>query len=134
MQGKLEKYEELVRETIDLDSSLHDIVLLPSLDNELQSCRDEMQDALNAMDDEHDRVGRDLGVDIDKKLHLEKHAVYKYSFRITKAVRGRVSFDHNANHAGSGSITRQERLYRAVNPEIRDNLHHQNAQSSTGAI
>jgi hypothetical protein len=25
-------------------------------------------------------------VDIDKKLHLENHQVYHYSFRITKAV------------------------------------------------
>jgi hypothetical protein len=25
-------------------------------------------------------------VDIEKKLHLENHQVYKYSFRITKAV------------------------------------------------
>jgi hypothetical protein len=38
------------------------------------------------MDDEHRKVGEDLGVDIDKKLHLENHQVYHYSFRITKAV------------------------------------------------
>lgn len=31
-------------------------------------------------------MARDLGVEKDKKLHLENHQVYHYSFRITKAV------------------------------------------------
>lgn len=84
--NKLEKYSEMVENTIDLDElQSHNFVLLPTLDNELQRFRDELIDVRDQLDAEHRRVGRDLDIDIDKKLHLENHQVYKYSFRITKA-------------------------------------------------
>ena len=83
---KLQKYQEMVEETIDLNSDPHQWVLLPSLDNDLQRLRDELNDITVELDAEHKRVGKDLGVELDKKLHLENHQVYKYSFRITKAV------------------------------------------------
>ncbi|KAK4686325.1 DNA mismatch repair protein MSH2, partial [Tremellales sp. Uapishka_1] len=86
---KLENYKEMVESTIDLDElSHHNYVLLPTLDNELQVARDELERVRNGLDDEHERVGAELGIDIEKKLHLENHQVYKYSFRITKAEAG----------------------------------------------
>lgn len=86
---KLQKYQEMVEETIDLHSDPHSWVLLPSLDNDLQRLRDELNEVTVQLDAEHKRVGKDLGVELDKKLHLENHQVYKYSFRITKAVSRR---------------------------------------------
>lgn len=83
---QLAKYQDLVEETIDLESNPHDYVLLPTLDNRLQEFRDEIQATVDEMDKEHRRVGKDLGIEIDKKVHLENHPVYKYSLRITKAV------------------------------------------------
>lgn len=89
---KLQTYTDMVEETIDLDAmNRHDIILKPELDTELQRLRDELLDVKDGLDAEHVRVAEDLGVDIDKKLHLEKHQVYNYSFRITKAVRRRHS-------------------------------------------
>lgn len=86
---KLEKYSEMVENTIDLNElQSHNFVLLPSLDNELQRFRDELIDVRDQLDSEHRRVGRDLDLDIDKKLHLENHNVYNYSLRITKAEAG----------------------------------------------
>lgn len=77
----------MVEDTIDLDElANHNYVILPTIDEDLQRHRDELLDVRDQLDDEHRRVGNDLGLDIDKKLHLENHQVYKYSFRITKAV------------------------------------------------
>jgi DNA mismatch repair protein MSH2 len=80
-------YQEMVEETIDLEElSRHNYMLLPTLDSELQRFKDDLIMTRDELDEEHRRVGSDLGVDIEKKLHLENHQVYKYSFRITKAV------------------------------------------------
>lgn len=38
------------------------------------------------MDAEHARVGRELGLELDKKLRLENDATYGYCFRLTKNV------------------------------------------------
>lgn len=38
------------------------------------------------MDAEHRDVGRDLNIELDKKLHLENSQVYGYCFRLTKNV------------------------------------------------
>lgn len=85
----LDKYAEMVENTIDLDElQNHNFVLLPTLDNELQRYRDDLIGVRDQLDAEHKRVGKALGLDLDKKLHLENHQVYKYSFRITKAEAG----------------------------------------------
>jgi DNA mismatch repair protein MSH2 len=86
---QLEKYTEMVENTIDLaELENHNYVLMPSLDDELQRFRDELIDVRDQLDAEHRRVGRDLGLDIEKKLHLENHQVYRYSLRVTKAEAG----------------------------------------------
>lgn len=87
-QGNLlENYTKMVEETVDLDALQgHNYVLRPTLDNQLGEIKDRLIDIRNQLDDEHYRVGKDLGVDTEKKLHLENHQVYRYSFRITKAV------------------------------------------------
>lgn len=86
---KLDKFSEMVENTIDLDElSNHNFTLQPSLDAELQRLRDDLIDVRDQLDAEHRRVGAELDIDIDKKLHLENHQVYRYSFRITKAEAG----------------------------------------------
>lgn len=77
----------MVQETIDLRGlNRHEYALLPSLDSELQRIEDELLATRDQLDAEHERVAKDLNVEMDKKLHLENHQVHKYSFRITKAV------------------------------------------------
>ena len=84
----LQAYCLMVEETIDLDElQNHNFVLRADMNTELQRCRDSLIGVRDQLDEEHRRVGEDLGVDIEKKLHLENHQVYNYSFRITKAVR-----------------------------------------------
>jgi DNA mismatch repair protein MSH2 len=38
------------------------------------------------LDEEHRDVGRDLDIELDKKLHLENSQAYGYCFRLTKNV------------------------------------------------
>ncbi|WVN89665.1 uncharacterized protein L203_104895 [Cryptococcus depauperatus CBS 7841] len=86
---KLQNYSSMVEDTIDLDElANHNFVILPSIDEELQRYRNELLEVRDQLDEEHRRVGANLGIDIHKKLHLENHQVYKYSFRITKAEAG----------------------------------------------
>lgn len=86
----LDAYTQLVEDTVDLNDIHHGhMVLKPTLDNNLEEIQEELVHIRDQLDDEHDRVARDLGVEKDKKLHLENHQVYHYSFRITKAVSSR---------------------------------------------
>ncbi|WWC92204.1 uncharacterized protein L201_007158 [Kwoniella dendrophila CBS 6074] len=85
----LENYTQMVEDTIDLDElANHNFVLLPSFDDNLQQYKSELLDIRDQLDEEHKKIGRELGLDIEKKLHLENHQVYKYSFRVTKAEVG----------------------------------------------
>ncbi|KAL7422721.1 MSH2 protein [Cryptotrichosporon argae] len=86
---QLDKYLQLVEDTIDLDElANHNFVLRASYDNQLENIKAKLIATRDELDEEHRRVGQDLGLDIDKKLHLENHQVYKYSLRITKAEAG----------------------------------------------
>lgn len=86
-EERLKPYCHMVEETVDLDEiNSHNFVLLPTLDNELGRRRDDLMGIRDQLDVEHRRMGAELGVDIEKKLHLENHQVHGYSFRITKAV------------------------------------------------
>jgi DNA mismatch repair ATPase MutS len=40
----------------------------------------------DGLDEEHQKTGKDLGLELDKKLHLENNQVYGYCFRLTKNV------------------------------------------------
>jgi DNA mismatch repair protein MSH2 len=77
----------MVEETIDLDElANHNYVLVASFDPNLEEIRDKLIVVMDSLDAEHERVANDMGLDLEKKLHLEKHHVYGYSLRVTKAV------------------------------------------------
>ncbi len=40
----------------------------------------------DALDAEHHKVGEELDLELDKKLHLENNQMYGYCFRLTKNV------------------------------------------------
>jgi len=79
--------QDLVEQTIDLDEmSSHNYVIKPDFDEDLQKIKEQLIEARDGLDDEHQRVGRVLELDTEKKLHLENQQVYGYCLRITKAV------------------------------------------------
>ncbi|KAG5220991.1 DNA mismatch repair protein [Salix suchowensis] len=75
----------MVEETIDLDQlDNHNIVIKPEYDNELKIISEKLAEVRDGLDQEHRKVGRDLDLELDKKLHLENNATYGYCFRVTK--------------------------------------------------
>jgi hypothetical protein len=122
---KLDTYAQMVEDTVDMaELARHNYVLLPTLDNSLQTLREDLEEVRDALNDEHKRVGEDLGIDIEKKLHLENHQVYKYSLRITKAVRSRLT----ALTSGSRINTEQTGIHRPCHAEVRLYLYHYYSQ------
>ncbi|EIW69972.1 hypothetical protein TREMEDRAFT_30126 [Tremella mesenterica DSM 1558] len=88
-EDKLTTYSQMVEDTVDLnDKTSHNHVLQASFDPKLEEYKTQLMAVRSALDEEHAKVGEELGLDIGKKLHLERHQVYNYSFRITKAEAG----------------------------------------------
>lgn len=89
----LTPYTQLVEDTIELSDIHHGrTVLKATLDGDLEALQEDLVRVRDLLDDEHDRVAKDLGVEKNKKLHLENHQVYHYSLRITKAVSLHLAF------------------------------------------
>lgn len=87
-EGNLQKYVEMVEQTLDLsDTSSHTYVIKPEYDEGLQDLAEQLRGLRDDLDNEHRRVGRDLGLELDKKLHLENKDAVGYVFRVTKTVR-----------------------------------------------
>ncbi|OBZ78347.1 DNA mismatch repair protein msh-2 [Grifola frondosa] len=83
--NSLSKYAEMVQQTLDLDElENHNFVIKPDYDARLQELADKLKDVRDGLDAEHREIGRDLDMDLDKKLHLENSPTYGYCFRITK--------------------------------------------------
>ncbi|EED80646.1 predicted protein [Postia placenta Mad-698-R] len=82
----LSKYSEMVQQTLDLDElENHNFVIKPEYDSRLQALADKLKEIRDSLDEEHQEVGRDLGFELDKKLHLENSPTHGYCFRVSKS-------------------------------------------------
>ncbi|KDQ06534.1 hypothetical protein BOTBODRAFT_140987 [Botryobasidium botryosum FD-172 SS1] len=82
----LEKYAEMVEQTLDLSQlDNHMYVIKPEYDESLQELAEKLAETRDGLDEEHRRVGRELDLELDKKLHLENNPTYGYCFRLTKS-------------------------------------------------
>ncbi|KAG9284182.1 hypothetical protein G9A89_022956 [Geosiphon pyriformis] len=94
---QLDPLREMVETTIDLEAlDNHKYLIKPDVDEELQEIRTKMNQTMDEMNEEHRELGEKLNLDTQKKLHLEKHHVYGYCFRITRndsaCIRGNKSY------------------------------------------
>ncbi|KAI0777272.1 DNA mismatch repair protein [Trametes elegans] len=81
----LSKYSEMVQQTLDLDElENHNFVIKPDYDDRLRELADKLSEVRDGLDAEHRKVGKTLGLELDKKLHLENSPQYGYCFRVTK--------------------------------------------------
>ncbi|KAJ6578594.1 DNA mismatch repair protein [Mycena sp. CBHHK59/15] len=81
----LAKYAEMVEQTIDLEElDNHNYVIKPDYDERLGELAEKLAEVRDGLDKEHKTVGRDLELELDKKLHLENSQTYGYCFRLTK--------------------------------------------------
>jgi len=77
----------MVEQTLDLSElERHNYVIKPDYDDRLQRLADQLCKVRDALDEEHQDVGRELGLELNKKLHLENSSTYGYCFRLTKNV------------------------------------------------
>ncbi|KIM42345.1 hypothetical protein M413DRAFT_444770 [Hebeloma cylindrosporum] len=84
-ETNLEKYGEMVEQTLDLkELEGHNYVIKPEYDPRLLELAEKMGEVRDGLDEEHEKTGKDLGLELDKKLHLENNQVYGYCFRLTK--------------------------------------------------
>ncbi|KAI0689572.1 muts domain V-domain-containing protein [Cytidiella melzeri] len=84
-EESLSKYSSMVQDTIDLDElENHNFVVKPEYDEGLEELAEKLKIIRDGLDAEHKRVGGDLDLDLDKKLHLENSQVHGYCFRISK--------------------------------------------------
>ena len=81
------KFTEMVETTIDLDElKNHNYMIKPEFNDDLQALAGRISEFLSGMDKEHRSIGHDLGLELDKKLHLENNSTYGYCFRVSKLV------------------------------------------------
>lgn len=77
----------MVQQTLDLDElEHHRFVIKPEYDETLQELANKLGEVRDGLDAEHKKAGRDLDLDLDKKLHLENSSQHGYCFRVTKNV------------------------------------------------
>lgn len=82
----MEKFSELVESTIDLEATDdHEYLIKADFDSNLASLRKRMQDIVEEVKYEAERVSMDIGLELNKKLKLEKNSMYGFYLRIPRA-------------------------------------------------
>lgn len=98
----------------------------------------------DGLDEEHARVGDDIHMELDKKLHLENNPTYGYCFRLTKNVRVLPISLIFLSLSPTSSLTemsmiptgrqKPERLHRARDQQERRLFCHENPQRARGGV
>jgi DNA mismatch repair protein MSH2 len=101
----------MVEQTLDLDQlDYHNYVIKPDYDPSLQNLAEKLKETRDGLDEEHRRVGRELDLELDKKLHLENNSNYGYCFRLTKNV------SHSSSDCDDPSLIRYVFIGREGDP------------------
>lgn len=90
----LQKLVELVETTIDLDAlQAHKFIIKPEFDDSLKTTNEKIVELEEKVNQMHLDAADDLGLEVEKKLKLEKHQVYNWVFRVTRNVSFFFSFE-----------------------------------------
>ncbi|QRV82157.1 DNA mismatch repair protein MutS [Ceratobasidium sp. AG-Ba] len=112
----LSKYTEMVEQTIDLkELDRHNYVIKPDYDQGLKRLAMKLSEVRDGLDEEHQNVGRDLGLELDKKLHLENNPSHGYCFRLSKTDAKAI---HNKRQYNEISTQKAGVLF--TTPELRE--------------
>ncbi|KAG0330295.1 MutS-like protein [Dissophora globulifera] len=83
--NNLQKLQELVETTIDLEAvDRHEYMIKAEFDQGLKVLQGKMESVKQTMEREHERVADELRMEVDKKLKMEDHQVYGWSFRLSR--------------------------------------------------
>ncbi|KAJ1959900.1 MSH2 protein [Dipsacomyces acuminosporus] len=81
----LQPFRSLVETTVDLAmADSHEFMLRTDFDQELEDIRNNMSNEMKCIIDEQARVSDALGLDINKKLKLEKHTTFGHCLRVSR--------------------------------------------------
>ncbi|KAH9477925.1 DNA mismatch repair protein msh-2 [Psilocybe cubensis] len=73
-ESSLEKYGEMVEQTLDLkELDNHNYLIKPDYDPRLQELAEKLAEIRDGLDEEHRKTGEELDLELDKKLHLENN-------------------------------------------------------------
>ncbi|PRT52988.1 DNA mismatch repair protein msh-2 [Wickerhamiella sorbophila] len=79
------KFAELVETTVDLQAlERNEYAVNPAFDDRLQTIKGRKEQLINEIKREQSDIGRQLGMEPDKKLKLEEHHVYGWCLRLTR--------------------------------------------------
>lgn len=85
LANSLGKLQEMVETTVDLDAiDNHEYIIKSEFDDSLRVIRKKLDTLRYNINKEHERVGRDLNQDTEKKLLLENHRVHGWCLRLTR--------------------------------------------------
>ena len=88
----------MVQQTLDLDElENHNFVIKPDYDEQLKELSEKLIEIRDRLDEEHRETGRELDLELDKKLHMENSQQYGYCFRLTKTVNLLLTFSFNTS-------------------------------------
>lgn len=106
----------MVEATIDLaelERAPNNYIILSEHDEQLARLATTIARVRDGLDAEHARAGRDLGLELNKKLHLEKSDKYGYCLRVskldTKKIDGKRAYVQLATQK-TGTYFRTEKL------------------------
>lgn len=81
----LSKLVEMVEATLDLSElANHNFVIKPDFDDKLRMIKESLDEVRDALDEQHRKAGKELKLELDKRLHLENHSLYGYCLRVTR--------------------------------------------------
>jgi DNA mismatch repair ATPase MutS len=108
----------MVETTIDLDAiDNHEYIIKPEFDNNLKVIKKRLDKVRADIHQEHKRVGRDLDQELDKKLMLENHKSYGWSFRLTRNVRAMFPFGLANRPQEAGCIRNKRTQYTEISTQ-----------------
>lgn len=81
----LVRFKDMVETTVDVDSANHhEYIIRPDFDGRLQEIKQRLNEIKAEMDADHQSTGSLLGMDPDKKLKLEQHQQFGWTYRLTR--------------------------------------------------
>ncbi|BGO94891.1 hypothetical protein NBRC10512_006153 [Rhodotorula toruloides] len=117
-------YQEMVETTIDLSElDRHNFVIKPDFDESLAVIREKLEAVRDGLNEEHEEVARDLGMEPDGKvLHFEQTPLYGYCFRLTRkesaVIRNKKNYIELKNQTNGMYFT--TKALKQLNDEYRD--------------
>ncbi|KAJ1342735.1 hypothetical protein BSLG_002832 [Batrachochytrium salamandrivorans] len=82
----LHKLQELVETTVDLSAiEHHEYLIKPDFHQELLATRSSMDEVLDQLQPEAEKVAASLGIEFEKRLKFEKNSQYGYHLRLSRA-------------------------------------------------